>query len=87
MPLSWTPTVVTPQTPIIPSYYRYQLIRYLRDVIFTADTTLDTAAIDMDTMRPFIDTSFTNLSPAQKNAFWNVMSLRGNVPSASRGAS
>jgi hypothetical protein len=73
MAYSWTPTVISPQTPIIPSFYRYQLIRYLRDVVFTNDATLDANSIDQNTMRPFIDTSFEELSVSQLNAFWNVM--------------
>lgn len=73
MPYSWTPSSVSPLTPIIPSYYRYQHIRYLRDVIFTNDQTLDGGAINDQAGTPFIQTPYANLSPEQRLAFWNVM--------------
>jgi hypothetical protein len=70
--LSWTPS--NPRlSPIIPSFYRYQLVRYLRDVIFTNDQTLDGGAINDAAGTPFIQTTYENLSPEQRLAFWNVM--------------
>lgn len=66
MALSWSPSNVSASTPIIPSFYRYQLFRYLRDVVFdsTRDPTLGAN---------FLDTPYSGLTPVQRYAFWNVM--------------